>query len=97
MRIRGTFVYSGYPPEPFDVDIPMQDEKTGWTEPDITINGTALTFAQAMTLRVAAEKFLMEMDDPTALGDDGHGRTMVKNYGERLVEILQLMHKHGDK
>lgn len=75
----------------------MQDEKTGFAEPDITINGTALTFAQAMTLRVAIGQFLMGLQEPDALGDDEHGLVMTKAYKARAGEIMQLMHKHGDK
>ncbi len=61
------------------------------TEPDITINGAKLSMAQSMTLRIAATAFLTEMSQPVALGDDEHGRRMVKAYRERLVEIMKIM------
>ncbi len=60
-------------------------------EADVTINGVRLTVAQSMALRVAATSFLQEMETPGALGDDMHGRTMVKNYRARLTEVLNLM------
>jgi hypothetical protein len=60
-------------------------------EPAITINGTSLSQGQAMTLRVACNAYLTELDDPTALGDDEHGRHMRNAYRERLKEVLLLM------
>lgn len=64
---------------------------TGWREPDITINGTPLSFGQAMALRVAASAYLMEMSNPDALGDDEQGRAIAKGYNERLGEVIKLM------
>lgn len=75
----------------------IKDEETGWTEPEITINGTTLSFGQAMTLRVAVGNFLIQVQDPDGLGDDEAGRSIAKGYKARLGEIAQLMHKHGDK
>jgi len=34
----------------------MKDEASGWVEPDITINGRLLSFAEAMSVRVAISK-----------------------------------------
>lgn len=69
------------------VDSPKGD----MTEADITINGKSLSFGQAMTLRVAVGSFLMGLQDPDALGDDEHGRVMVRAYKARLGEIMQML------
>lgn len=71
----------------------MLDEKTGWTEPDVTINGTSLTFGQSMALRVAVSTFLMSLSEPDALGDDEAGRGIAAGYKQRLSEIAKLIHK----
>ena len=55
-------------------------------EPDITINGTALNFAQAMTVRVAIETFAMSAADPE-MGEIGQA------YRARIEEIRQMMYK----
>lgn len=60
-------------------------------EPDIIINGTPLTSAQAATVRVAISSLYMEMSEPNALGDDEHGQAMAKAYKARLVEVLALI------
>jgi hypothetical protein len=66
----------------------MRDDETGLVEPDITINGAPLTFAQAMTMRVAVSGYAMLLDSPTmrqqlgALGD---------NYLAHLSAITRLM------
>ena len=59
-------------------------------EPTITINGTALTEAQAMTLRVAANDFALTLKHE-GLGDDDHGKAMTAGYLARLREIFTLM------
>lgn len=58
-------------------------------EPDITINGTKLTVAQAMTERVALTEFLAALAD--GLGDDDHGRAMTNGYREALADIYRLI------
>lgn len=62
----------------------------GWVEPDITINGVALTFAQAMTVRVAIQSFVTSLAD-SGLGNDEHGKTMTKNYLARITEVNRLI------
>lgn len=57
----------------------MIDEKTGWTEADITINGQQLSFAESLTLRVAIGSFQMGLT-ADGLGDDQHGKAMVESY-----------------
>ncbi len=48
------------------------------SEPHIVINGTRLTDAQAMSVRVAVSSFRGEMLGPNVLGNDAHGITMAK-------------------
>lgn len=67
------------------------------TEADVTINGVPLTFGQSMALRVAANNFAMELQDPDALGDDEGGRSITKGYRERLAEVLGLMTRDKQK
>jgi hypothetical protein len=60
-------------------------------EAEIIINGTKLNVGQSMTLRVAVSSMLAEMQNPDALGDDGHGRTMTAAYRERLSELAVMI------
>lgn len=73
--------------------MPISDPTgSNMTEPDILVEGVRLSFGQAMVLRVAASNFAMDLGlDPLALGDDEHGRAMVKSYRARLLEVLRLM------
>jgi hypothetical protein len=66
----------------------MANENT--QEPSITINGSALTTAQAMTVRVGLASFQMMLADE-GLGDDEHGNAMTSGYLARLAEINKLM------
>ena len=54
-------------------------------EPAIVINGTCLTDAQAMAVRVAVTQFHMETATNNELGEIG------VLYHARLAEILKLM------
>lgn len=54
-------------------------------EPEIVINGTRLSHAQAMTVRVAITSF-----NPDC-GDDQHGIAMTKAYAERANEVFRIM------
>jgi hypothetical protein len=67
---------------------------TDQTEPAITINGTPLTTAQAMTMRVALETFAMDLRDH-GLGDDEHGTTMTHGYLAAIRVIRELMRGEG--
>ncbi len=58
-------------------------------EPQIIINGTLCTEAQAMALRVAAAGMWAGLRE--GLGDDRHGRGMAKLYLDRLAEVRALM------
>ena len=44
----------------------------------ITINGVELNKAQKMALHVALQIYAMDMQQPNALGDDEHGRSLQK-------------------
>ena len=61
-------------------------------EPHITINGTALTTAQAMTVRVALESFAADLTSQ-GLGNDDHGRTMTSACIARIGEIRTLIRR----
>lgn len=61
-------------------------------EPKIVIEGTELTEAQAMTVRVALDDF-RERHQTGALGADQHGRTMSSAYAKRSDEVLTLIHQ----
>lgn len=63
------------------------------TEATITIEGVPLTVGQSMTIRVALNHFLSSLEEE-GLGDDDHGKAMVKNYTARGREILTLIHQH---
>lgn len=60
-------------------------------EARITINGQALSAAQAMTLRVALQSFATEMEDDNALGTDQIGRDITQGYRARIHEINTLL------
>ena len=65
-----------------------------FSEPEIIINGNKLHAGQAMTVRVAINGFLMELNDkPNPLGDDKHGKIMTAAYIKRCHEINELMSK----
>ncbi len=67
----------------------IHDEATGWVEPTITINGTELSLAQAMTLRVAVGHFGMFLADGSirrAIGD-----RLSEGYQANLAEIERFM------
>ena len=61
-------------------------------EPDIIINGTPLTTAQALTVRVAVQTFAMDLLH--GLGDDDHGKRMEKAYADRIREVNALMQRN---
>jgi hypothetical protein len=58
-------------------------------EPDITINGTPLSFAQAMTLRVAISSFHMYLTDEKTAAE--LGEQLTAGYRARASEIEGLM------
>jgi hypothetical protein len=44
----------------------MKNDETGWIEADVIINDMRLSFAEAMTLRVAISSFRMFVNNPEA-------------------------------
>lgn len=61
-----------------------------WTEANVVINGTQLTFGEAMTLRVALLAFMMDIAAP-ALGLDENGKGIRDGYTKCGHNILRLM------
>lgn len=59
--------------------------------PCVVIDGEVLTHGEIESLRCAVTAMHSEMSDPDALGDDGHGRMMVKVYRRDMERILRLM------
>lgn len=57
-------------------------------EPEISIYGQPVTYAQAMAIRVAVTDFYGQTGDPDMLGDDELGRAMTAAYRDRLKEVL---------
>jgi len=67
----------------------MKNAERTLTEADITINGAKLTFAQAMTLRVALSGFRMDLaceGTAAALGEQ-----LTAGYTARAAEVEALM------
>lgn len=58
----------------------------------ITINGTALTEAQSMTVRVALETLGLELA-LNGLGDDATGKGICDGYLKNLTEINHILYK----
>jgi hypothetical protein len=72
----------------------IHDESTGLNEPTVVIEGETLTFAEAMTLRVALSSFRLSMNAVTsahALGE------MAKHYDyhAQRVEALLILGANG--
>jgi len=65
------------------------------SEPTIIVGNTMLSEGQSMAVRVALNSFLIEMQEPDALGDDEHGKAMAGLYRDRILEILRMMQPHG--
>ncbi|WP_122378236.1 hypothetical protein [Pseudomonas cannabina] len=61
-------------------------------EARIVIEGTALTDAQAMTVRLALDAF-RDRQQNEGLGDDERGRAMSSAYAKRADEVLILIHQ----
>jgi hypothetical protein len=64
----------------------------GWIEPAIVINSKPLTFAQAMSVRVAVNAFLSEVSDEEYAAELG---PIAGGYRMRLSEVLDLMMTFG--
>lgn len=68
------------------------DTETGWVEPDIVINGRALTFPECMAVRVAIGNFRLSLNAPefrTAIGV-----ALADGYDQHLARVEHTM-LHG--
>lgn len=64
-------------------------------EPTIIINGTKLTKAQAMTVRVAVESLSTSLHHD-GLGDDDHGKAMTRGYLGAIEGIRLAMYRAAE-
>lgn len=64
-------------------------------EVPMTINGTPLTNAQAMTMRVALESFAMSLTED-GLGTDAVGVSICNGYLARIGEMRSLMYRKSE-
>jgi len=67
----------------------IRDDDTGWTEPTITINGHELTFAQAMTVRVAISNFGLFLSDSAVRRQIGE--RLADGYREHIGTLERAM------
>jgi len=65
------------------------DTESGMVEPDIKINGRALSFAECMTVRVAIGSFRLSLRSRTMR--DGLGPAMAANYDHHAASVEQAM------
>ena len=61
-------------------------------EASITINGTRLTYAQLITVRMALDSFLNDLQQK-GLGEDKLGKEILQFYTDRISEVLELIHE----
>ena len=73
----------------------MVETKTKHNEPVVTINGKTLTPGQAMTVRVAINGFLAEVQHDDYLGTDQHGLEMTRLYRKACNEINEMIVENG--
>lgn len=66
----------------------IRDHETGWIEASVTINGTTLSFAEAMSLRVAVSSFRIQLGDPAFRAGLG---SIAANYDAHLARVEQLL------
>ena len=63
-------------------------------EASVTIAGHDLTFQESMTLRVAMNDFLLNLDSGS-LGNDDTGRRIAANYRLHARAILRYIHEEA--
>lgn len=68
------------------------NEDPVWAEPEIIINGTSLTTAQAETIRVALQTFALGLRHD-GLGEDEAGKDLTKGYLAAIHMINVLMQR----
>jgi len=66
-----------------------RDEASGLVEPDIVVNGRALTFAECMAVRVAVGTFRISLTDPEMRA--GIGEPLAGNYDHHLANVERTM------
>ena len=64
------------------------DEESGWVEPDIIVNGRALTFAECMSVRVADSSMRISLAAPTLRAGLGE---LAANYDHHLANVELTM------
>ena len=60
------------------------------TEPEIIIDGKKLTVGEAMTVRVAINSFVSDIQE-NGLGEDEHGKAMSEGYIRNGNAVLMKM------
>jgi len=65
------------------------DDATGMVEADTVINGHALSFPEAMTLRVALASFLVWLADPA--NREGVGQALAAGYIRHANAVAAFM------
>jgi hypothetical protein len=68
-----------------------KDEATGMIEPDITVNGRALTFAESMAVRVAISGYRLWLNDGVIRQQLGQ---LAANYDHHLAAVERTMLAH---
>ena len=61
----------------------------GLVEPEIVINGHALTFGESMAVRVAVSTFRIQLASPAF--SKGVGQPLASNYDHHLANVEALM------
>jgi hypothetical protein len=62
-----------------------------YQECHMEIEGNVLTPGQSMTIRVAIESFAESLAEQ-GLGNDDHGKMMVKGYMDNIISIRKFMY-----
>jgi len=70
------------------------DKDTGWVEPDIVVNGCALTFVECMAVRVAISSFRLCLTNDEMRR--GLGESLAAGYDRHLANIERAM-RYGAK
>lgn len=70
-----------------------KDDESGLVEPDIIINGRALTFAECMSVRVAVGSFRISLSAESMRNALGQ---LARNYDHHLANVEQTMLRPAD-
>ena len=66
-------------------------------EPTVTVSGQRLSDGEVMTIRVALNSFISDMQQPNALGGDEHGKAMASGYQKCATATLVKMSNASDQ